>query len=330
MGSPLYAHLLARAADDVAASGPAWAVLSEHVAAGRADALALRFMAAVHRLVLTRRAPALALHYPSVGGTATDLEDAGRAFLDLVEARPDELRELAALHCQTNEVGRAAALIGGFLDVAASTRLPLRLLEVGASAGLNLRWDRFRYGGGHRSWGPEGSPVDLRGLWTAPPPLPVPAVEVVERRGCDRSPVDPASPEGRLGLTASVWGDQVARLARLRGALELASVLQVTVEEAPLDAWAVRELGEAPSGVATVLFHSVVEEYLPGDVRARFHAALAAAGARATAAAPLAWLRLEPVTALRSHGLTLTTWPGGAERVLARCGAHGADVVWRP
>jgi hypothetical protein len=38
-------------------------------------------------------------------------------------------------------------LIGGFLRVAAMTRRPLRLLEVGSSAGLNLRWDHYRYEG---------------------------------------------------------------------------------------------------------------------------------------------------------------------------------------
>jgi hypothetical protein len=285
MGSRLYGALLGAAADDVEAGGPAWAVLADHVAPGRADALALRLMAAVHRLVLLRQAPALALHYPSVGGTAADPDAACEAFLDLLAARTADVRERVALPCQTNEVGRTAALVGGFLDTAAATGLPLRILELGASAGLNLRWDRFRYGGGGATWGPAGSPVDLTGLWRIPPPVPDAVVEVVERRGCDLAPVHD---------------------------------------------WARGQLADPPSGCATVVFHSIVEEYLGGAVRRDLHAAIAEAGARATARTPLAWLRLEPVTALREHAVTLTTWPGGRARELARCGAHGDGVVWAP
>jgi hypothetical protein len=328
MRSPLYAELLGRAAEDVLAGGPCWTVLQVHVAPGRGDALALRFMAAVHRLVLTRRASRLALHYPSVGGRVGNPASAWAAFLEVVEDSAADLHALVGLPCQTNEVGRAAALVGGLLDVAAVTGLPLRVLEVGASAGLNLRWDRFRYGGGGRVWGPEGSSVDLTGLWSVPPPVPDVEVAVVARRGCDRAPVDPTSAAGRLALSASVWADHVDRFARLRGALALAAAEPIEVERAPLDLWVGEQLADRIDGVATVMVHSVVEEYLPGDVRARFRASVAAAGARATAAAPLTWLRLEPISALRSHGLTQTDWPAGGTRTVARCGGHGSDVVW--
>src|SRR5438034_5449361 len=109
----------------------------------RASALALRFMGAVHRLVLEGRAPALARHYPSAGGEA-GLEGAWAAFRDTLEQHRDTLRALVTSPVQTNEVGRSAALLGGFLLVARETGLPLRLLELGASAGLNLRWDHYR------------------------------------------------------------------------------------------------------------------------------------------------------------------------------------------
>ena len=327
MGSPLYAALLERAAGDVEAGGPAWAVLASHVAPGRGGALALRFMAAVHRLVLTGQAPQLARHYPSAGGDA-GVPGAWPALRALLAEPTARLRELVARPCQTNEVGRAAALVGGFLQVAAATGLPLRLLEVGASAGLNLRWDRFRYGGGGAAWGPAGSPVDLSGLWLAPPPHTDVAVRVVERRGCDPQPVDPTTEEGRLTLTASVWADQLERLARLRGALRLAAQVPATVDAASADEWLPRVLANPSAGVATVVYQSVVDEYLSGHVRARFGEVLADAGRRATSRAPLAWLRQEAISGLHHHGVTLTTWPGDAERRLATCGAHGSDVRW--
>jgi hypothetical protein len=327
MGSQLYGDLLDHAADDCAAGGPTWEVLSTHAGSGRAGALALRFMAAVHRVVLDGRAPELARHYPSAGGSASR-DGAWDAFQDTLLANADAVTHLVGRPCQTNEVGRSAGLMVGFLEVARRTGLPLRLLEVGASAGLNLRCDQFRIGGGAAAVGPADSPVDLSAHWRVPPPIVGDGVRVVERRGCDRDPVDPTTAEGRLALTASVWADQRARLERLRGAIELARRYPATVDRGSLDAWTERQVGNLPAGCATVVFHSVVSEYLPAQVRERFVAALRDAGIRATQARPLAWLRLEPITALRHHGLALTLWPGGATRTLARCGAHGTDVEW--
>ena len=328
MGSPLYGRLLRAAADDAEAGGPVWEVLEPHVAPGRGNAVALRFMAAVHRLVLTGRAPALAAHYPSVGGDPGEPGSPGpwSAFRELLATEPEAVRALAARPCQTNEVGRCAALMFGFLEAAARTRLPFRLLEVGASAGLNLRWDLFRYGGAGASWGPADSPVDLSGFWADAPPFVDAAVSVVERRGCDLRPLDPSTEETRLTLQSSVWADQVARFGRLRGALELAARVPATVEALSLHEWLPAQLAHPRAGVATVVYHSVVDEYLPDEARRAFHATLDEAGARATADAPLVWVRLEPASSIREHAVTMRLWPDGEERRLALSGAHGTGV----
>jgi hypothetical protein len=329
MGSPLYGRLLRAAAEDAESGGPTWSVLEPHVAPGRGNALALRLMAAAHRLVLTGRASPLAAHYPSVGGDA-GRDGAWEALRDLLAREGDAIRALVVRPCQTNEVGRCAPLLFGFLETAARTRRPFRLLEVGASAGLNLRWDRFRYGGAGASWGPPDSPVDLSGFWAEAPPFVETPIEVVDRRGCDLSPLDPGREEDRLTLQASVWADQTARLARLRGALELAARVPATVEAASLHEWLPAQLAQDCTGVATVVYHSVVDEYLPHDARQAFHATLDEAGARATADAPLAWVRLEPASSIREHAVTLRLWPGGEERRLALAGAHGTGVRRTP
>jgi hypothetical protein len=325
MGSPFYDRLLRAAAQDAEAGGPVWSVLEPHVAPGRGSALALRFMAAVHRLVLTGEAPALAACYPSVGGDA-ERTDAWDLLRDLLVREGDAVRALAASPCQTNEVGRCAALMFGFLETAVATRLPFRLLEVGASAGLNLRWDLFRYGGAGAAWGPAGSPVDLTGLWAEAPPGSDAPIDVVERTGCDLRPLDPSRDEDRLKLQSSVWADQTARFGRLRGALELAARVPATVEAASLHEWLPKRLARPHARVVTVVYHSVVDEYLPEPARQAFYATMADAGARATADAPLAWVRLEPVSSIREHAVTLSLWPGGGERRLAFSGAHGSGV----
>lgn len=333
IGSPLYHHLLKRAAADALEGGSVWEIFRDGPPGGAfGDALALRFMAALHRLVLLRRAPRLARYYPSVGGTV-DLDGAWEAFRAVVAEQPETIRQLVTLPCQTNEVGRSAALLGGFLLVARETGLPLRLLEVGSSAGLQLRWDAFRYETGKETWGPPGSPVQLVGNWIVPPPGLDVAVDIVERRGCDPHPVDPTTAEGRVALTASLWADQVDRFERLRGAIILARRIPAQVTRASVTSWLPQQLAEPVPGVATVVFHSIVLQYIPRPERAAFRAMLDEAGARATADAPLAWLYLEPETPeTLARGMPfvveLTTWPDGTCRRLAVSGAHGAYVRW--
>jgi hypothetical protein len=65
---------------------------------------------------------------------------------------------------------------------------------------------------------------------------------------------------------------------------------------------------------------------LDAHERDRVEAALAAAGARARAGAPLARLSMEP--AGDHAAVALTVWPGGAQRLLAEAGYHGSPVRW--
>jgi hypothetical protein len=108
------------------------------------------------------------------------------------------------------------------LDIARSTGLPFRLLEIGCSAGLNLRWDRYCYETACGEWGPAGAPVVFENSFSGNAlPLDV-AVDVLERRGCDLNPIDPTTKEGRLRLLSFVWPDQTARFRQLSNAIEVA------------------------------------------------------------------------------------------------------------
>src|SRR5439155_372960 len=138
-GSPRNTTRLEQAAADVEAGGPAWAVLAGREADAGASALALRFLGAVHRLVLEGHAPALARHYPSAGGEA-GLDGAWAAFRDTLEQHRDTLRVLVTSPVQTNEVGRPAALLGGLL-----------LGAPGAGRGRRLRRARVARGAPRRA-----------------------------------------------------------------------------------------------------------------------------------------------------------------------------------
>lgn len=325
IGSPLYAHLLDHLAADARSRGIAWEILEAHAEEPPFTALALRLMAAVHRLVLTGRVPGLMRHYPAAGGDL-GLDGAWEAFLAVLREHRDEVREGTSRPCQTNEPARAAALLGGFLSVARDTGLPLRILEVGASAGLNLRWDQFRYVDGSNSWGPADSPVVFDGIFETAPPLDV-AATVIERRGCDPSPQDPVADETRLNLRASAWPDQLERFTALEGALKVARRVPAEIDRADGAAWVQMQLAAPRPGVATVVYHSIVLQYLTEDGRRRLRDVLAEAGERATPDAPLAWLSMEPGGSGRAH-VNLSTWPGGGKRLVAEAGYHGRPVRW--
>ena len=85
-------------------------------------------------------------------------------------------------------------------------------------------------------------------------------------------------------------------------------------------------LTNSVSGVATVVYHSIVWQYLSNVDRARFKGVMAAAGQAATHDNPLAWLRFEPAGDVAEVHLRL--WPGTKDRLLARSGFHGKPVLW--
>ncbi len=320
LGSGLYAGLLGRAAADVEAGGPAWELLRGHEDDPGPSALALRLMGSVHRRVLAGRLPELARHY---GEAAANPEHAWPAFRAALESDAAALRPLLERPVQTNEVGRCGALLVGFLGIAARTGLPLRLLELGASGGLNLRWDRYRYQAGEFAWGPPDSPLTVAFELVGEPPPSLP-IDIAERRGCDPAPLDATSEEGRLTLRSYLWADQPQRADRLRAALAVAAATPVQIDRAGAAAWAAARLAEPVPGIAAVVFHSIVMQYLEESERQRLAATIWAAGERASAGAPLAWLRMEPAGEMAD--LRLTTWPGGEETHLARVGYHGNPV----
>jgi len=154
----------------------------------------------------------------------------------------------------------------------------------------------------------------------------------VERLGCDPSPLDPASSADRLTLTSYVWADQVDRFERLRAALQVAAAQPVPVERLPAASFLERELAAPQPGVVTVVWHSVVRQYLDAQERARVTAVLDAAGGRATRQAPLAHLALEPErvgAGSYDFRVVLQTWPGVGTRRLADCEGHGPPFAWR-
>jgi hypothetical protein len=322
LGSPLYEHLLTQSADDYEQGGPLHELLDRETP----DlSLPLRLMGAVHRLVLEGRAPELARYYPSVGGTV-DLNAAWQAFRDTLATSREAVAALLPNPVQTNDAARSASLLGGFLLIAEATRLPLRLLEVGSSAGLNLCWDKYRYAWNGGGWGDPASALLIDDVFAEGSPAATGPVEIASRKGCDPHPVDPRTAEGRLTLLSFTWPDHPARFRRLEAAISIARDVPYRVDRSGAADWLESKLADTACGVATVVYHSVVWPYLKDDERQRVTSAIESAGARATADAPLAWLRMEP--GAKEADLSLRICPGLPDRVIATCGFHTPAVRW--
>jgi hypothetical protein len=328
LGSPMYAELLGRVADDLGHGGATAEVLAGHEDDPGPSALALRLLGSVHRLVLERRAEELAVYYPSVGGR-WDVDRGWPAFRRLLRDQPEAVREWLGSAPQTNEVGRSAALYGGLLHLPRD--LPVRLAEIGSSGGLNLRADRFTYldEEGRRGGAADGTLV-LEGAWRGRPLEPWPELEVVDRTGSDIAPVDVTTTVGRLRLTAYVWPDQALRLERLRAAFRVAEAVPAEVRRQ--DAVAFVGGLDLVEGCTTVLWHSVMWQYLPPADRAAIAERIEEVGRSATLRSGFAHLSAEP--GRRSPGadheflVRLRTWPGGDERLLGAMAAHGIPTTW--
>lgn len=306
LGSPLYADLLVPLTQDVR-DGGRWAELfSHHHGDPHADAVAIRMLGTAHFLALTGQAPALAAHYPSCGGDG-DPQAAWSALDRLLQDRFDDFVAGLARAPQTNEVGRAAALIGALLTI--DPAHPISLHEIGASAGLNLNADRFHYlADDGNTWGPNDSPVQLPGAWRTLPGTGV--LRIVERAGCDVHPIDVADDDAVFRLQSYVWPDMTDRLERLRGAITLARrhPTQVSTRSAPDYLAGVQPAPDRH----TVIWHSVMWQYLPADTQFAAEREFERLGALATPQAPVSRIALEPrPDTPGGFPITVTTWGAG-------------------
>jgi hypothetical protein len=330
--TPFYAKLAELLAEDCARGGPVTRPIAPYGDAPFAAAYVLRLLGGIHRMALSGEAPDLAAHFPSTGGDG-DARAAMIVLEDVMVDPPATVLDALTRPPQTNEVSRSAALGSGLFVIADRTRLPVRLRELGASGGLNLRPDRYWYEQGELSWGDRASGVRFEALWDGGMPPFAAGIDVVDRRGCDQDPIDAGDPEGALTLLSYIWPEPSERFTRARAAMDIAREVPVVIDRADAAAWVADQCAAPIAGTTLVVYHSVVWQYLPEPTQTAVRESLRAAGARASADAPLAWLRLEPTpNTYVPAELRLTLWdgtPAPHEWLLATTGFHGGPIAWR-
>jgi hypothetical protein len=351
--SPLYVKLMRGAAEDIDRGGQV-AQLFDGVPAPPGSVPQLRLMAALHYLVLAGQAPALASFYPSAGGDRP-VDGAWPAASEVIGGRFEQIEERLHRTVQTNEPGRSAVLFAGLLWLSRRHRRPIRLLEIGASAGLNLLVDRYTYIVGGRVLGDPASPVRLVDPWT--PPLPIDLEEeaaslrIADRSGCDLAPLDPGREEDRLTLLSYVWPDELHRIERLRAALSVAAGDPVPIAARRASEWLAEALPVRDDHELTVVWHSVMRQYVDPEEWDTIDRTLRAA-AEAEPERRLVRLSMEPAQdhparmqltlhdpagttdreptapTLDRAGATLDDSAGPRETLLAVCDDHGLPIRW--
>ncbi|MFC6079741.1 DUF2332 domain-containing protein [Sphaerisporangium aureirubrum] len=304
------------AREEVRGRSPAYEALARGVAG---DA---RLLGLIDELPAPKRQPNLLL--ASARFLGAPAEDAAR-FLSWTVRHWAEVREtMLARSTQTNEAGRCASL----LPLLALLPPPLALIEVGASAGLCLHPDRYRYRYDDRPPLGDG-PVVLDCRTNGLVPLPARLPSVVWRAGLDLDPLDVRDEETVRWLECLVWPGQDDRLTRLRAAIHLTRQDPPSLVRGDLNTSLPDLLAAAPKTATVVVFHSAVLPYLTPAARDRFTATMRAL--------PVQWIsnegspRLPAVLSRLTVPLPenrLTFLPALNEQPLAMAGPHGEWLHW--
>lgn len=276
--SPLYSFLAARIAQDRK-------LLTLALACRPGQPPGNLFLGAVHYLLLQQPEQPLAAYYSSLTPDPLPLAEVFPVFKAFCLEQQLALEEIIATHLvQTNEIRRCTYLLLGFAHIARHTihqgvAEPLALLELGASAGLNLLWDQYSYLYYHH--GPHGEQVNEAGVADAVvrlrcvvrgdhmPPLPATLPPVAWRMGLDLHPIDLRNAQHYLWLRALIWPEHHDRVALLEDARLIYHQHPPLLRQGDIATDLGAVLAALPAYATPVIFHTHVFNQVADDVRDR-------------------------------------------------------------
>jgi hypothetical protein len=252
------------------------------------------FFGAVHYLLLSGIEHPLAAFFPSVtpSGRAAQADEAGPALVAFCDRYEQELTEVISTRLvQTNQVQRALGLRLGLSTIASEVPGPVHLIEVGASAGLILCFDRYGYTVGGRRFGDPASLVQLVADHYGTAALPDLDVlpDIAGLLGVDLNPIDALDPDARRWLEALVWPENRDQRALLAAALDVVAADPPPIHRGDAIDVLPRIARTLPAGEPRVVFHSATRLHVPAARLDAFDAAIASLGEDG----PLWWLSVE-------------------------------------
>ncbi len=324
LDSPMYAELAAGVARD-----DELLALAAHRQRGQPAPNML--FGAVQYLLLQGVEHPLAVHYPILSGPEPPPGPAFppfRAFC--LEHREAVGGLIATRRTQTQVVRRCTCLLPALGLVHRDAGAPLALIDIGASAGLNLNFDRYAYryrraGNEVLRWGTDAARVeleaDLRGPATMPAPSP--QIPVASRDGIDLNPIDLADPDELLWLRALIWPEHVERHAQLVDAAAELQDSPIRLHRGDASRDLPHLLDRVPAEAALVVYSTIALYQVPREGRRRIREALEARSRER----PVWQVALEGV---HPPSLTLTRYRSGSREteLLARASPHGWWIEW--
>lgn len=289
------------------------------------------FLDAVHYLLLRDPSDPLAAYYPDLAAQP-DPGDPAPAFRAYCQTRREDIIALLQTKLvQTNEVSRCSVWLPAFTCISRQhPNQPLSLIEIGASAGLNLLWDRYGYDfGTGRVYGEVNSPVrlrcELRG--SRRPPLPDALPTVATRMGLDLNPMDLGDPDELLWMRALIIPEQHERFALLDQAATLLLADPPALSAGDALETLPAALAATPPGAVVCVYNSFTLQQFSAESRDRLTAMLAKAGRNRQ----LYQLSIEGFPGEDLFPcLHITNYSEAApmERLYARCQTYGHWLEW--
>ncbi|MEV6812880.1 DUF2332 domain-containing protein [Micromonospora sp. NPDC051296] len=317
--SPLYRQLLTVVANDEALLG-----LAARTRHGQQPTFAL--FGAVHYLLLRGEPDALAEYYPSVVGDSARPFDrnTGRAFMRFCDVYSAQITSILSTRLvQTNQVQRAVVIRLGLALLRRVTSAPVCVVEVGCSAGLNLRADRYALTVGGAAFGDPTSPVHIHvevpeaGLLPDLDELP----EVADVVGVDLAPPDLTDDDDRAWLRALVWPENSHQAAQLQAAMDVVAADPPRVLRGNAIEIGPKVAATLPPGLPRLVVHTATRIHVPAEDRPAFDAAVASFGVHG----PMLHLALEDEQLIAPSGrpgVGLTATDAAGSRTVAVADGH--------
>jgi hypothetical protein len=210
--------------------------------------------------------------------------------------------------------------------------LPLSLIEVGASAGLNLHWDRYHHSYTTGSvvvlrWGEPASPVQLTTELRGGEPLPelTPRLRVARRVGIDLDPIDLDDPDAMLWLRALVFPEHLDRHREIEAAMSVAREHPAELMRGDVLERLSELLSRVPADTTACLYASMVLEQFSAEMRQQLWQCLC----ESSRSRPC-WLISMDGTPHGDAKLLVGKFSGGARQVrqMATAHPHGRWLEW--
>ncbi|RMF80205.1 MAG: DUF2332 domain-containing protein [Chloroflexi bacterium] len=319
--SPLYEKLSYKIAEDPE-------ILQIAARTRKGQPIPNSLFAAVHYLLLQGAEHPLEDYYPNITPRSLATDDPYPHFRDFCLQHREAIIDLVSSRfVQTNEANRCAGLLPAFNLIAQRSKKPLALIEVGASAGFNLSFDRYRYRYDDKEYGDEQSQVlietQLVGRFS--PPVKKKFPDVAYRVGIDRKPIDVFDDDEVLWLRALIWPEHRDRMARLYKAVHVARMNAETVIAGDVFDVLPGLLDEVPKKATIVVFHSFVLNQFTRRKRQEFTDLLVELSQeREINRVSIEWLRTEyPRIEMMQYRKREAT-----SKFLARCDGHLRWLEW--